>query len=291
VGALRADELQPFASAILLRAVDPAAADDALQLLTRRLRSLKTARRGREVRLVRSGITGLPTSPLDLEVDAFALEIRRTAGWAVEGAPFTDVENELCLVVRRGSLFAVHCSGSLGDSLQTWLDRAENGLFRRLPPGLLHALLLDGEAKALWLRGTHAPSVSKADTKTISGLRLQDALSWDDSTFSLGSALSKLPIAPEVSALSGVVGTTPRRALVWLRATSSFQEFREIILELLDTMQRGLDDGRGLDRPFRYLVAEQPDLARRGPPVRRVDVQPRRRRARRIRRGRGLRPA
>jgi hypothetical protein len=93
IPALRADEVQPFASAVLLRTVDPAPPEDALQLLTRRLRALETVRRGRQVRLVRSRITGLPTSPPDLEADAFALETRRTAGWAVEGAPFTDVEN------------------------------------------------------------------------------------------------------------------------------------------------------------------------------------------------------
>ena len=68
---------------------EPTAVEDALAVLGRRLRALRTPRGGRQVRLVRSGIFGVPTAPTGLQFDAFVTELRRTAGWATDGAPGT----------------------------------------------------------------------------------------------------------------------------------------------------------------------------------------------------------
>ena len=79
---------------------------------------------------------------------------------------------DLVLTLGRQRLIAIHCDSGLVDAIQSWLDKEPRPPFRRIPGGTLHAALLTGEAKGLWLKGTHARRTTKADSKNISGRRL-----------------------------------------------------------------------------------------------------------------------
>src|SRR5262249_40688884 len=129
-----------------------------------------------------------------VEVDGFVCEVTAPASWAMPDTHFLETSLDLVVALGRRRLVAIHCDSGLGEAIQTWLDKDPRPPFRRIPPGALNAALLTGEAKGLWLRGTHVRRTTKADSKNISGMRLQDALSpLEDSSYAMGSARAELP--------------------------------------------------------------------------------------------------
>jgi hypothetical protein len=268
------EQIHPFASVVILEHTGPDATE-MLSQLTAKLRQLKTRQRaGRSVELTASGTSDMERistpSPGTLEdedsiavdVDGFVCQVTAPPSWAKPDTPFSETSLDLVVTLRRKRLVAVHCDSGLVDAIQRWLDKAPRPAFRRIPPGALNAALLTGEAKGLWLRGTHARRTTKADSKNISGRRLQDALSpLEDSSYAMGSARAELPAGEIFGALSGTVGTTPRKSLVWISRTTDFQEFLHIISDLLLLLETTLATGAFVDSPYPWLAIEMRSLA------------------------------
>lgn len=167
--------------------------------------------------------------------------VERKPGWLKEPA-FVDIDHELTIALQKSDLVAVHAPGPLRDSMQRWLDRAPRPHLRRIPSSVLEDALLRGETRSLWLRGTHPRRTTKADSKAIAGPNVKHVLSpFDDSTFSMGSARSRLADNPDRSALKGVVGATPDSSLVWNRQTDDIKEFIRCIKELFGVLAEALD--------------------------------------------------
>ncbi len=174
-----------------------------------------------------------------LAIDAFAYRTTKVPSWAKRGSEFAVIVDELSVAVQRNDLVAVHCPRGQVDALQRWLDGDPRPAFRRVPGPILQEAFLQGEARGLWLRGTHRRQTTKADTKNLSGLSLGDALNpFEDSSFALTSGRSSVPNPQPTAALIGIVGTTPRRAWVWNSRTDSFASFVAIAREAL------VSDGR-----------------------------------------------
>lgn len=175
-----------------------------------------------------------PTGDEVVNIEAFAYRTTRTPSWAKRGSEFTTTLDELSIAFQRNDLVAVHCPRNQVDALQRWLDGNPRPAFRRVPGSVLQEAFLQGEARGLWLRGTHRRQTTKADTKNLSGLSLRDALNpFDDSSFALTSGRSSVPNAPATATLTGIVGTTPRRAWVWNTRTDSLASFVAIAREAL----------------------------------------------------------
>jgi hypothetical protein len=68
-------------------------------------------------------------------------------------------------------------------------------------------------------------------------------------------------VPPSEGALSGVVGTTPRKSLVWISVTDGFDHFVQLIRDLLKLVEAAMDAGEALDSPFPWLSTEVHDLA------------------------------
>jgi hypothetical protein len=244
-----------------------------LSQLVEKLRQLKTRpRAGRSVELKASGTSETvrisAQSPGTLEdadsivdVDGFVCQVTAPPSWAKSETQFLETSLDLVVALRRKRLVAVHCDSGLVDAIQRWLDKPPRPAFHRIPPGALNAALLTGEAKGLWLRGTHARRTTKADSKNISGRRLQDALSpLEDSSYAMGSARAELPAGEIFGALSGTVGTTPRKSLVWISRTTDFQDFLQIISDLLILLETTLAAGAFVDSPYPWLAIEMRNL-------------------------------
>jgi hypothetical protein len=170
-----------------------------------------------------------------VNIEAFAYRTTRTPSWAKRGTEFATTLDELSIALQRNDLVAVHCPRNQVDALQRWLDGNPRPTFRRVPGAVLQEAFLRGEARGLWLRGTHRRQTTKADTKNLSGLSLGDALNpFEDSSFALTSGRSSVPTSQATVALTGVVGTTPRRAWVWNARTDSLASFAEVAREALD---------------------------------------------------------
>lgn len=270
------EQIRPFASVVILEHVGTES-KGFLSQLVRELQKLKMRERaGRAVELIASGIsdadlisTQSATSHDDdidvnspVELDGFVCQVTAPPSWAKSDTHFLEISLDLVIALRRRRLVAVHCDSGLADAIQRWLDKQPRPPFRRIPPGALNAALLTGEAKGLWLRGTHARRTTKADSKNISGRRLQDALSpLEDSSYAMGSARAELPVGEIFGALSGTVGTTPRKSLVWISRTADFEEFYQIIRDLLILLESTLAAGALVDSPYPWLAVEMRDLA------------------------------
>lgn len=221
--------LRPYASIVILEISD-AAPPVAFQRLAEFLRRKATAVRNASATIVAQGFadgTAPATDGIDDaerfdELDVFITRRSGAPSWLKADGGFEDTQHELCIVMRRDSLIAVHCDSRLRDALQRWLDGSPTPPLRRVRVDILQGAFLQGEAKGLWLRGTHSRRSSRADSKNISGSRLQDALSpFEDSSFAMSSARSSIPDDPTRRALLGSLerhlerlccGTRHRRA-------------------------------------------------------------------------------
>ncbi|GAA5174369.1 hypothetical protein GCM10023321_78040 [Pseudonocardia eucalypti] len=248
--------LRPYASVLLLRCLggDPATAFGRLHEF------LEAARRTSRVRV------SVPVASAEFdsaEFDQVTMAVHRVEqrpGWLTE-AVYLDVSHELTIAARRGRFIALHAPGPVRDALRRWLDGPAGTTLRRVPAAALEGALLRGEAKSLWLRGTHPRRSTKVDSKAISGTDLRFALSpFDDATFAVASARSALGAEASGAALRGTVGTTPHRSLVWNRQTESMPEFLQCIGELITVVERALDRPAIPEPAFPVLAQRLPDL-------------------------------
>ena len=274
VPVINLQQIRPFVSVVILEHTGPDT-NEFLDRLVEKLKRLKmSSRAGRDVKLIASGTSGAEQISFEqstvipeeensnIEIDGFVCEVTAQASWAMPETHFFETSLDLVIVLRRRRLVAVHCDSGLADAIQRWLDKSPRPPFRRIPPGVLNAALLTGEAKGLWLRGTHVRRTTKADTKNISGMRLQDALSpLEDSSYAMGSARAELPDGEIFGALSGTVGTTPRKSLVWISRTTNFQEFFQITRDLLILLATTLAADAFVDSPYPWLATEMRDLS------------------------------
>lgn len=191
-----------------------------------------------------------------LAVYALVCRVVRTPSWAVKGSGYTSTSDELSLAFQHNDLVAVHCPRGQVDALQRWLDGDPKPGFRRVDGSVLQQAFLQGEARGLWLRGTHRRRATKADTKNLTGVSLANALNpFEDSSFALTSGRAAVDAASGLSAIDGIVGTTPRKSWIWNARTDSLADFVSIAREALVL----IDALRAIpvsDLPFPELAVE-----------------------------------
>jgi hypothetical protein len=78
----------------------------------------------------------------------------------------------------------------------------------------------------------------------------------------MSTARAALPDDPGRTALTGNVGATPRRALVWNKPTPSFADFIAAVIDALDMVAETLASGATLDSPYPLLATESHDLSK-----------------------------
>lgn len=262
------DWLRPFASILILECTGSNPAQAFLRLVQEAKRFRANARA--TTAIIATGLSGADnlftdnngnTNGFD-EIDAFVLRRDTPPSWAQVDSGYVDIEHQLFLALRRRILVGVHCDPAVRDRLLRWIDREPKPELRRVDHAILQGAFIQGEAKGLWLRGTHARRTTRPDSKTISGQRLQDALNpFEDSSFAMSSARSSLPDDASRTALRGTVGTTPKSALVWNNQTANFEQFTQVIREALVLVETTLATNSGTDRPLPILIQETQDLS------------------------------
>jgi hypothetical protein len=248
--------LQPYVTVVVLECT----ADDpvlALMTLEKFLAEPGRQQPGKMTEVISAGASdeaGGLAALGDLGVDQIAGFVRRhqqSPPWVRADAGYVDIVHDLTLVLRRGMLVAVHAAGDIGDRLQRWLDKEHLRPFRRLPAEVLESALLQGEAKGLWLRGTHRRNARRADTKNLGGLNLREALNpVEDSSYAMGSAKAELESDPNRLILRGAVGTTPRRSSVWFKASVDLRSFATAVVELLALLETTKPTAADTTLPF-----------------------------------------
>ena len=197
------------------------------------------------------------------DAQAFIVRCENSPQWIDADSGYVDTEFNLALVFRRNNLIAVHTDlPSLRDGIQSWLNKSPAPPFRRISEGFLNAAFVKGDTKGLWLRGTHARRTTKADTKNISGRRLDDALlPHEDSSFAMGSVRVMLPDDLGLAALSGPIGTTPRKSQLWAGVADDIADFFAKANDALVLVEDALAAGLSVEQPFPLLARREADLS------------------------------
>lgn len=197
------------------------------------------------------------------DANAFVVRCDQHPVWMKIDSTYVDTEFKLVVAFRRNNLVAIHTDlPSLRESLQAWLDKSPRPPFRRIDEGVMHAAFIRGNTKGLWLRGTHARRTTKADTKNLSGRRLEDALMpHEDSSFAMGSARTMLPSDLGLAVLSGVVGTTPRKSHIWANPTDGAADFFAQANDALTLVEDVISAGLSVEQPFPLLARREENLA------------------------------
>jgi hypothetical protein len=262
--------LKPYASLLMMQCPDNQSRE-AFKLLRKKIINASCTARIGSVTVSGSGLVGIeqylasnnsPTIRID-EADAIICRAERPPRWAQPNSEFIDTVNSLSLILRRQNLFAVHCDQSIRNVIVRWLENDSQDILSLVSQDLLQGAFLKGEAKVLWLRGAHAPRSTRPDSKQLSGRHVDEALNpLDDNSFAMTSARAALPVDPSRTMLLGSVGTTPRKATIWNRATRSFDEFMQLVSEVMTVIEETSAAGGGVDRPYPILAAYTKDLSR-----------------------------
>lgn len=186
--------------------------------------------------------------------------LHRTPSWVDKESGLVDVVNQLTIVLRRNRLVAVHSGITSKEQLHTWAAK-DITPYRAIPTDTL-ADTITGDARMLWTQGTHRRRVTKADTKALGGLRIQDALDpIDDGSFALSAA--KINYQPEdtSSVLRNNITFSTKSRISW-KATTYFAEFLNAVTEALDLVDKSLAGGDPADPQFPQLAVRETDLSR-----------------------------
>jgi hypothetical protein len=187
-------------------------------------------------------------------------EVRRPPGWVYHDAGLIDVVNELVIVVRRNNLVAI-CGPSPSDAqLRKWIHR-EAAPFRFLPTDVL-AGTFHGDGKMIWMRGVHRRRSSKADSKAMGGIRIQDALNpIEDGTYTLSAA--KVDFQPEDDALMlrDQLTVSPEKSRIsWKR--TYLTAFLAATIEAFEMLEKALVAPDDPEPVFKDVAVNEKDLSR-----------------------------
>lgn len=228
---LRFSDLQPYKSFVLARMREGRSVSSVVASILDDIAALFQLSGSGGRRLVTRGD---PETAGELRVGFLHYIEEQKVTWAADHAALSDRLNHLALVCRRHRHVALYFSDAgWHPAVLRRLRREADGGFGALEPiprGILNAAFVTGEARTLWLSGTHARTSVKADSKILSGIDLRDALD------PLGDQSYAFTAARAVSMLDNrrtPVGVSPGRGGVWLGTTKDWTEFVRTTTALL----------------------------------------------------------
>ncbi|TDC79141.1 hypothetical protein [Actinomadura sp. 7K507] len=202
------------------------------------------------------------TSTID-QIDGFIYKLEAPPSWVTSESIYIDTTHSLVIALRRGRMFAIHCEAPLREKILNWMKREPRPPFSQVSRSVLQGAFLRGEAKGLWLRGTHTRSAIRPDTKHITGMRVEDALNpLEDSSFAMAAVRTSITEDATSTALLGSIGASPGKGFVWNRRSQDFYDFIKASAEALELLGDTVINGTPLDRPFPILAVETHDLTR-----------------------------
>ncbi|WP_431873192.1 hypothetical protein, partial [Amycolatopsis sacchari] len=245
---LSLDLLRPYLSITILVCCseDPGAAFESLRKFLRRSagerRQALGVRITREIDLRDQVAIGAFGIDEDWGIDAvFGLfrEVRRSPRWAVKEAGLVDRVNQVTLALRRNNLVALWTEITTHPQLDRWIQRGA-APYHFLPSEVL-AGTFDGDGKMIWTRGIHRRRASKADTKVLGGIRIQEALDGnEDGTYVWTAAKVDYQPEDDAAVLRNNLTISPERSRISWKRTSDLSLFLAATTEALDMLDKAL---------------------------------------------------
>jgi hypothetical protein len=262
-------ELTPTFSVTLLLVHPDADEGMAFRSLCGFLRkSLLDKKRALSVRCVGEVELGLSDRPDDLDslfelgIDnlyAVVRERRSKPTWTGEShAEFVEVANQLTLVLRIGGWVLVHTPVT-DRELRKFLKK-HNRLFQYPPQNVLRNTL-GGDGKTLWLHGVHRRRASKADSKTLGGIRVQEVLDSGDATYAMSAAVLDYVPDDEAAVVRGRLTVSPPKARIYWKFRVDMSTFLAAAVETVETLRKSLTD-EPENETFDHLAIPEPDLTK-----------------------------
>jgi hypothetical protein len=256
-------KLRPYRAATVLQ-FDQEDLRSAVQSLRRFVRGVPA---GRESQYVVVGLNWEDSEESSFDeiadfddIDVIVYRSSAPPAWSIKDAAFVDTNHILNIALFRRGLVAVHLAEPWKSAIQQWLDRSPRPPLRRVSTDVLEHSFLRGEAKGLWLRGTHSRRATRPDAKNYTGLSLANALDpIEDSSYAMGSGRAAVSDGAN-PALRGTMGTTPRKSTVWSGRASDFPEYVTFCRGLLDEVEQTIEGDDFSESIFPELAEEIPSL-------------------------------
>ncbi|MFD2467840.1 hypothetical protein [Amycolatopsis silviterrae] len=260
-------ELTPTFSVAVLHCnpdADPKAAFRSLVTFLRT--TLESRGQARSVRCLGEVVLAEPDqiegvgSLLELGIDglyASVRERRTMPSWAGEDQQVFDVANQLTVVVRCGAFVVLHTPVS-DEALRKWLQKFK-GLYRYLPSAILRRTL-QGDGKTVWLRGVHRRRATKADSKTLGGLRIQEVLDDEDGSFALSAAVIDYLPLDESAVVRGRLTVSPAKSHLYWKFRVDLLTFLAAATETVTLFEKSFAV-EPPEEPFWQLAVPETELA------------------------------
>lgn len=98
-----------------------------------------------------------------------------------------------------------------------------------------------GRVRTLWLSGAHRRSVTKADSKILTGLELETALNpLEDQSYYFSSVRSTISGIIDDAGIDTIVGANPRNARIWLGPSKDWLSFLTRAESLIDAAAQAI---------------------------------------------------
>ena len=186
--------------------------------------------------------------------------VSRRPSWAEEESGLVDTVNELTVAVWRNDLVAVYTDITTEAQFRYWVDK-ELAPFRFVSTDTFTGAFR-GDGRMVWTRGVHRRRTTKADSKSLGGLRIQDALDpIDDGSFALTAAKIDYRPADDNAILRNAITFSGKSRVSW-KKTASFAEFLAALSELLDALEKTLAAGSPPEELFPPLAVPETDLTK-----------------------------
>lgn len=205
-------------------------------------------------------VMGLGTM-LELGVDELYASVRErlsVPSWASSEDDGLDVVNQLTLALRRGLFVVLHTP--LSDvALRKWL-RSFPKQYRYLPSALMRGTFR-GDGKTVWLKGVHRRRPTKADSKTLGGVRLQEALDEDvDASYAMSAAAVDYVPPDAAAVVRGRLTISPAKSRIYWKTSVDMAMFLDAAMETVDLLDKAAA-AEPQEELFRQLAVPESDLA------------------------------
>ncbi|HEX6367540.1 MAG TPA: hypothetical protein VF006_01330 [Longimicrobium sp.] len=172
-------------------------------------------------------------------------------GWTSQ-PDIQDQRYHVLIVARLGNFFAFHSDdNSIRDAIaNNFGEKTVDGLrnLSAIENGIMNAAFVQGTKRTVWLRGIHHPTSLKSDTKTLSGLDLDDALSpLDDQSYHFTAVRSHI----DDGETETTIGAAPPESRIWVGPSRNWEAYKAATITMLTRLAETHNPS---DAPIRYLA-------------------------------------
>lgn len=186
---------------------------------------------------------------------AFHYSERRKAPWTRD-ANIQDYTNHLVLLASWENLSAIYFSeNSLKEKFASFIfsNMREDKWPRPLERSKINSSFAHGISKTIWLTGIHRRQSIRADTKILTGSKIQDALNpIDDQSYYFTSTRCLL------RDWNDIAGISVRKSQLWIRKCVSWEDYKDVLKRVFERLK--IIKPIGLN-PFPILATPITDIA------------------------------